>query len=267
MTIESVAATACTIPTPEPESDGTIAWDATTIVLVEARADGHTGVGYTYGDAAVADLVERVLAGHVLGTDAMATERSWWAMVRAVRNLGRPGIAAHAISAIDVALWDLKARLLGLPLFRLLGAARERVAIYGSGGFCSMDDDALAGQLSGWARAGIGRVKMKVGRDPAADDRRVVVARAAVGDEVELMVDANGAWTVSRPWTARIAGGPITASPGSRSRCRATTSAAWPACAPGLPPAWRSPPGSTATPPTSSRGCSTPARSTSCRPT
>jgi L-alanine-DL-glutamate epimerase-like enolase superfamily enzyme len=195
MRVESLTATACTVPTPQPESDGTMEWDATTIVLVQARADGATGVGYSYADAAAADLVERVLAEQVLGADAMATERCWQAMARAVRNLGRPGLASHAISAVDVALWDLKARLLGLPLFRLLGAARERVAIYGSGGFCSMDDDALADQLSGFARAGIDRVKIKVGRDPSADERRVALAREAVGDDVELMVDANGAWT------------------------------------------------------------------------
>jgi L-alanine-DL-glutamate epimerase-like enolase superfamily enzyme len=196
MTVQALTATACTIPTPQPESDGTIEWDATTIVLVWARADGATGIGYTYGDATAAALIERVLACEVRGTDAMAVERSWWAMVQAVRNIGWPGIAAHAISAVDIALWDLKAKLLGLPLFRLLGAVRDSVAIYGSGGFCSLDDDALAEQLSGWVGAGIPRVKMKVGRDPAADDRRVARARAAVGDEAELMVDANGAWTV-----------------------------------------------------------------------
>jgi L-alanine-DL-glutamate epimerase-like enolase superfamily enzyme len=195
MTVERVTATACTIPTERTESDGTAEWKATTIVLVEAAADGAVGVGYTYGDPATADVVERVLAAIAVGSDAMAIERTWWAMARAVRNVGRPGIAAHAISAVDVALWDLKAKLLGLPLFRALGAARDRVAIYGSGGFCTMDGDDLAEQLGGWARQGIGRVKMKVGRDAAADDRRVAIAREAIGEEVELMVDANGAWT------------------------------------------------------------------------
>ena len=194
--VEALHARACTIPTEGPESDGTLAWDKTTIVLVEAHADGVVGHGYTYADATAASLVEDVLAGEVQGADALATERAWWKMAGAVRNVGRPGIASHAISAVDVALWDLKARLLGLPLFRLLGAVRERVAIYGSGGFCSFSDEQLSEQLGGWAREGIPRVKMKVGRDPQADEHRVWCAREAIGDDVELMVDANGAWTV-----------------------------------------------------------------------
>jgi L-alanine-DL-glutamate epimerase-like enolase superfamily enzyme len=194
--VEALRASACTIPTESPESDGTLAWSQTTIVLVEARAEGVAGHGYTYADAAAAELVERLLAPRVRGLDALATERVWWEMAAAVRNVGRPGIAAHAISAVDVALWDLKARLLGVPLFRLLGCSRERVAIYGSGGFCSFSDAQLREQLGGWAGEGIARVKMKVGRDPAADERRVAVAREAIGEEVELMVDANGAWTV-----------------------------------------------------------------------
>jgi len=212
--VEAITAMACTIPVDAAagrESDGTLEWDATTIVIVEARAGDAVGYGYTYGDPVVAALIEHKLAGTVRGIDAMATERAWQTMVREVRNLGRPGIASHAISAVDVALWDLKARLLGVPLFALLGAVRDRVAIYGSGGFCSYSDDELTAQLGGWADAGIGHVKMKVGRDPAADEHRVAVAREAVGAEVELMVDANGAWTVSQAlaaaegWRARHA--------------------------------------------------------------
>jgi L-alanine-DL-glutamate epimerase-like enolase superfamily enzyme len=194
--LELLRASACTIPTERAESDGTLEWDATTIVLVEAHADGVVGHGYSYADASAAELVGRLLAPKLRGLDALATERAWWEMAGAVRNVGRPGIASHALSAVDVALWDLKARLLGVPLFRLLGAARERVAIYGSGGFCSFSDDELREQLGGWAGEGIPRVKMKVGRDPAADEHRVALAREAVGEEVELMVDANGAWTV-----------------------------------------------------------------------
>ena len=203
--IDGVTATACTIPVDAAEgmeSDGTISWKSTTIVIVEAHAGPETGYGYTYGDAVIADLVERKLAEVVAGIDSMATEQAWWTMAAAVRNLGRPGIASHAISAVDVALWDLKARLLGLPLFVLLGAVRDRVAIYGSGGFCSYDDGELRAQLGGWAADAITRVKMKVGRDPAVDEHRVAVAREAIGDGVELMVDANGAWTVPQALAA-----------------------------------------------------------------
>jgi L-alanine-DL-glutamate epimerase-like enolase superfamily enzyme len=203
--VEELTATACTIPVDArsgEESDGTATWDATTIVLVEARADGISGWGYTYGDAAVGSVVSGKLRSAVQGIDALATEQAWWAMVAAVRNQGRPGIASHAISAVDVALWDLKARLLDLPLYGLLGAVRDRVAIYGSGGFCSYGADELRDQLAGWAREGISRVKMKVGRDPAGDTRRVALAREAVGPDIELMVDANGAWTVPQALAA-----------------------------------------------------------------
>jgi L-alanine-DL-glutamate epimerase-like enolase superfamily enzyme len=203
--VEELTATACTIPVDAregEESDGTATWDSTTIVLVAARAGDTVGHGYTYGDPAVAGVVEETLAGAVCGLDPMATERAWWAMAAEVRNLGRPGIASHAISAVDVALWDLKARLLDLPLFALLGAVRERVAIYGSGGFCSYAPDELRNQLAGWVGDGIPRVKIKVGRDPSADEERVALAREAIGPETELMVDANGAWTAPQALAA-----------------------------------------------------------------
>ncbi len=100
-----------------------------------------------------------------------------------------------AISAVDNALWDLKAKLLGVPLARLLGAARERVPVYGSGGFTSYSEQQLRDQFRSWADQGITRFKMKVGRDPAADVERVRAARAAIGDAAELFVDANGAYS------------------------------------------------------------------------
>lgn len=191
---------ACTIPTDQPESDGTAAWDATTIVIV--RAD--EGIGYTYCDASCAQLIRQTLAPLVHDD----VRRSWLAMNAAVRNSGRPGIASCAISAVDQALWDRKARRLGAPLVDVLGAARDCVPAYGSGGFCSYSLDRLQQQLGGWAEAGIPRVKMKVGRDPARDPERVAAARAAVGDETELYVDANGAFTRKHAlrWGARYAG-------------------------------------------------------------
>jgi L-alanine-DL-glutamate epimerase-like enolase superfamily enzyme len=194
LTVERVAASAYAIPTDEPESDGTLEWDSTTLVLVEAGAGGETGIGFTYADAAAASLIERVLAPVVSGRDVLSPQGAWSAMQAAVRNLGRPGIAAMAISAVDVALWDLKARLLGVALADLLGRFHERVPVYGSGGFTSYSNERLAEQLGGWAAEGIPRVKMKVGRDHDADLDRVRAARAAVGPDVELMVDANGAW-------------------------------------------------------------------------
>jgi L-alanine-DL-glutamate epimerase-like enolase superfamily enzyme len=144
---------------------------------------------------AAAAVVTGTLAGVVQGRDASTPAASWAAMLHAVRNLGRPGLVAEAISAVDVALWDLHARLLDIPLVVAIGAVHEGTPVYGSGGFTSYDDRTLAGQLSGWAEAGIPRVKMKVGRDPAEDVHRLEVARDAIGDDVQLFVDANGAYS------------------------------------------------------------------------
>jgi L-alanine-DL-glutamate epimerase-like enolase superfamily enzyme len=183
------------IPTDAPESDATLAWDSTTLVLVEAHAGGETGIGYTYAGPAAATVAGGKLAGVVTGSDALTPSTSWDAMQRAVRNLGKPGVVAEAISAVDIALWDLHARLLGLPLAVAVGAMHDATPIYGSGGFTSYDDERLAGQLAGWAQAGIPMVKMKVGRDPAADPDRLRAARSAIGDDAQLFVDANGGYT------------------------------------------------------------------------
>lgn len=192
--IERIDASAYTVPTDAPESDGTFRWEATTLVLVQATAGGETGIGYTYAHAAAVPVILETLGPVVVGRDAFAIPAAWAAMLRQVRNLGRPGLASEAISAVDVALWDLKARLLGLPLCDLLGRVRDGVPVYGSGGFTSYDDDRLAAQLGAWVEAGIERVKMKVGRDPAVDADRVRVAREAIGPDTELFVDANGAY-------------------------------------------------------------------------
>ncbi|HEX3595060.1 MAG TPA: enolase C-terminal domain-like protein [Polyangiaceae bacterium] len=192
--VESVRLSAFSVPTDRPESDGTFAWSRTVLVVVEAGSAGCTGTGYTYADRATAALAKETLAKVVAGSDAMSVEKNYDAMVAAVRNLGRDGIGSMAISAIDSALWDLKARLLGVSLVALLGPARKSIAVYGSGGFTSYDRDELTSQLAGWVARGIRRVKMKVGRDPAHDVVRVETARRAIGD-AELFVDANGAYS------------------------------------------------------------------------
>jgi len=191
--IASVDVLAYTVPTEEPESDGTLEWDSTTIVVVEARAGDEVGLGYTYADATVATLIDERLVPVVAGHDPTSIPAAWQAMAEALRNLGRPGLAASAIAAVDSALWDLKARLLGVPLVALLGAARKSVELYGSGGFTSYTDAQLEEQLGGWAADGFRSVKLKVGREPDCDVERVRVARAAVGDAA-LFVDANGAF-------------------------------------------------------------------------
>lgn len=186
---------ACTIPTDAPEADGTLSWDATTIVLVQASSAGHTGVGFSYTAGAAAPLISELLSEVVVGSDALSPARVWARMRGAVRNVGYPGVAASSISAVDVALWDLKARILGVALSTLLGRVRERVPVYGSGGFTSYSPEQMRRQLSGWVEQGIGAVKMKVGAEPHRDPERVRHAREAIGKRVDLFVDANGAYS------------------------------------------------------------------------
>lgn len=194
-TIETLEVSAYKIPTDAPESDGTLQWDSTTMVMVEAHAGGKTGIGYTYGHEACATLIGEKLAPVVVGRDAMDVSDCWLATVQAIRNLGRPGIASMAIAAIDIALWDVKARLLELPLVSLIGAFHSKVVpVYGSGGFTSYSDVQLRDQFSNWAEIGIPRVKMKIGREPARDPARMKVVRASIGDGTRLFVDANGAY-------------------------------------------------------------------------
>lgn len=193
--IERLEVSAYTVPTDFPESDGTLAWNKTTIVIVEALSGGVRALGYTYASPAAAALIQGMLAEVVQGKNAMDVTGCWSAMVAAVRNLGRRGIAAMAISAVDMALWNLKAQLLGVSLAELLGKVREEVPIYGSGGFTSYSLAQLQSQLAGWAASGIRMVKMKVGRNPQDDVQRVRAARAAIGQDVHLFVDANGAYS------------------------------------------------------------------------
>ncbi|HEY7224200.1 MAG TPA: enolase C-terminal domain-like protein [Micromonosporaceae bacterium] len=194
----SLSAQAYRIPTDAPEGDGTLAWSATTLVVVWAGADGVTGLGYTYGPAAIAPLVGEVLAPALTGLDPDDVPAAWLAMCRALRNAGRPGVAGMALSAVDCALWDLKARRRHLPLDRLLGAAREANPVYGSGGFTTYDPQRQHAQLSRWVHEeGVSRVKIKIGEsdgtEPERDLARVRAARRSIGT-AELYVDANGGY-------------------------------------------------------------------------
>ena len=194
--VTTLRASAYRIPTDQTEADGTLGWEATTMVVVEVDAGNCTGLGYTYADAALLRLIDGTLRCRVEGGDAMSpaqvTEQLW----HAVRNVGRSGIAACAISAIDTALWDLKARLLSLPLVTLLGSLRQSVPVYGSGGFTTYSGHQLCDQLGSWARDdGCHWVKMKIGAEPAQELERIDQALDAIG-EASLFVDANGAYTV-----------------------------------------------------------------------
>jgi L-alanine-DL-glutamate epimerase-like enolase superfamily enzyme len=191
------------IPTDEPEADGTLTWDKTTMVLVRARAGGEQGLGWSYASAAAQTVITELLADVVTGRDAFDIAGMAEAMARQVRNIGRPGVAATAISAVDIALWDLKARLLGQPLAGLLGSARQDVPVYGSGGFTSYDDARTRQQLSEWVdKEGIPRVKIKIGeswgRNERRDLARAELAREVIGPDAELYVDANGGYSTGQ---------------------------------------------------------------------
>ena len=191
-----MTARAFTVPTDAPKADGTFAWTETTIVVVTVAGGGATGLGYTYGPGAITRLITGKLTEALAGQDVFDVPLCRRLMANAVRNMGRSGLAAEAISAVDAALWDLKAKLLGLPLAALLGRARKAVPIYGSGGFTSYGDAQLTAQLAGWVeRDGCRMVKMKVGTQPDDDPRRARVAKGAIGDAT-LFVDANGACSV-----------------------------------------------------------------------
>jgi L-alanine-DL-glutamate epimerase-like enolase superfamily enzyme len=193
--IERLDVQICELPTiRQPETDGTASWSSTTMVIATVRAGGVSGMGYSYVAAAAAGIIRELLEGQVLGRDAFAIPSTFVRMCRAIRNHGRPGVCAMAVSAVDVALWDLKAKLLGVPLAVLLGPARAEVPVYASGGFTSTPLDDLAKEIASYREQGHRRVKIKIGAGHAKDVERVRVAREAAGD-MDLMVDANGAYS------------------------------------------------------------------------
>jgi len=201
--IASVDTAVYVIPTDAPEADGTLAWNETTMVLVTVRAGGQEGIGWSYAAAAAAGVVDDVLAGVVVGRSACDVTGAAEAMARAVRNIGRGGVAATAISAVDIALWDLKARLLGQPLTALLGSPGRDVPIYGSGGFTSYDEHQTRQQLEQWVEEHqIPRVKIKIGEDWGGNERRdlerIALARNVIGPDTGLYVDANGGYSTGQ---------------------------------------------------------------------
>ncbi|MBQ6644252.1 MAG: mandelate racemase [Saccharopolyspora sp.] len=194
--VDRVDVHAFRIPTDGPdgqESDGTLVWSSTTVVLVQAHGGGRSGIGYTYGDVSVATFIRSQLADVVLGQDALSPAAAWERMNAAIRNAGRSGAGAMAVAAVDIALWDLKARLLDAPLFLVLPAFHHEIPVYGSGGFTNYSTERLVDQLTGWVEQGIGSVKLKTSRDPERDPQRLSAVRDALGDDVGLFADANGA--------------------------------------------------------------------------
>ena len=207
--VREIATAVYVIPTDAPEADGTLAWDRTTLVLVTAHAGDQKGIGWTYSAAAAQQVVTELLADVVVGRSALDPPASAQSMARTVRNVGRAGVAATAISAVDIALWDLKARLLGCPLTGLLGQTWSDVPVYGSGGFTTYSARQTREQLTSWVeRDRIPRVKIKIGEDWGSDENRdlarVALAREVIGPGAELYVDANGGYSTAQ--AVRVAG-------------------------------------------------------------
>ena len=193
--IRKVEVSAYSIPTDALEGDGTFTWDSTTLVLCQVHGAGESGIGYTYGNKATASVAGELGQKCLVGQSALDIPALHDSMVRQVRNDGSRGIASMAVSALDIALWDLKAKLLKCSVLDLLGAANASAQIYGSGGFTTYSNEQLAAQLAGWVAEGITQVKMKIGAQPDADLNRVRVAREAIGSGTNLFVDANGAFS------------------------------------------------------------------------
>jgi L-alanine-DL-glutamate epimerase-like enolase superfamily enzyme len=195
--IEEIKIAAYKVPTDMPETDGTFEWDSTTLVIVQLRAGDQWGLGYSYGHIADCYIIQEYIP-FIHQANIFDNRLLWEKMLHKDRNIGARGVAANAISAVDIALWDLKAKILQVPLCELWGRVRDEVPIYGSGGFTSYTDQQLASQFENWRHEGITKFKMKVGRHPDKDQERVKHARKVIGEESELFVDANGAYKLKQ---------------------------------------------------------------------
>jgi L-alanine-DL-glutamate epimerase-like enolase superfamily enzyme len=170
--------------------------------IVRVRTDqGLEGIGLTYhevGGEATRSLIQYDIAPKIIGRDPMDTEVIWNELFNYLRGVGRKGLTFCAISAVDIALWDLKGKILDLPLYRLLGGGRTKVPVYASGGWTSYDDDELVAEMQDMVGQGYTHIKFKVGVDgamnPQRDALRVRKVREAVGPEVRLLLDANNCW-------------------------------------------------------------------------
>lgn len=201
--ITSVEFCVARVPLNAPVEFSTRRVTAREYCLVRITGDnGESGTGFSYAvngaGRLLAHAVEDVFARKLLGDDSFRTEGIWCGLYQEALLLGRTGAVMRALSAIDLALWDLNARSAGLPLYKYLGAFRcGSVPAYGSGGYYgpSKSDEDTAEEMLTFVRAGHDAVKMKVGKlSPAAEERRIATVREAIGDEIHLMLDANNAW-------------------------------------------------------------------------
>ena len=171
-----------------------------TIVRVTTE-DGIEGFGVTYhevGGEATKVLIEKNIAPRLIGKDPFETEVIWQDMFQYLRGVGRKGLMFCALSAVDIALWDLKGKIIDMPLYRLFGGNQTEIPVYGSGGWTSYDDDELVEEMKQIVASGYKHIKFKVGyeggKNPRRDLERVRKVREAVGPEIGIMLDANNCW-------------------------------------------------------------------------
>ena len=175
------------------------------VIVRVLTKEGHEGIGITYnevGGEATAELIRRNIVPKLIGRDPLETEVIWQEMFHYLRGVGRKGLTYCALSAVDIALWDLKGKILDLPVYKLLGGNSTQVPVYGSGGWTSYSDDELVAEVTGMVSRGYTAVKFKVGvsggTDLRRDVERVRKVREAVGPDIQLMVDANNCFDAAR---------------------------------------------------------------------
>jgi D-arabinonate dehydratase len=195
MKITAVETCVLTVPTARPIA---LEFAHHKLVVAAVRTDeGLAGLGYSLafgggGAESIRVYLDTRLAPLLTGEDPLFVERLWERMFRADRGIKRQGVAAYALSALDIALWDLAGKAAGLPLFKLWGAATDRVPAYGSGGWGRYSLSDLVAEAERYAALGCRYYKMKIhDPDPRENRRRVEAVRRALGDGVRLMVDAN----------------------------------------------------------------------------
>lgn len=201
--IASVRARTIVVPLDRPVRTSNLVIDARSFVLVEVRTSdgvvGH-GLGFTR-DGLVAETVVRNLAPLLVGMDARHVEACWQRMYGGTRYLGRRGLLMRAISAVDIALWDVKGKAVGAPIWSLLGGFRTRVPVYVAGGYYgpSTEAEAVAAEFRAYRDSGYAGAKLNVGALPFDRDlARVAAAKDALGTAIPLGVDLNGALTTAR---------------------------------------------------------------------
>jgi L-alanine-DL-glutamate epimerase-like enolase superfamily enzyme len=187
----------------EPMGDaGHGAIDSEELITLTLRAEGLEGHGYSYtigrGGRAIKALIDYDLAPPLVGQDARNIRRLWELMWQRLLYVGRGGLASFAIAAVDVALWDLRGLREQRPLYALLGAQAREIPAYGSGVDLPKPLPDLLKQVEGFLERGFPGVKVKVGRqDSSEDEQRVAAVRKLIGENVDLMIDANMSWTTA----------------------------------------------------------------------